>query len=210
MTINWYGEGCFKIVENGVTITTEPVDSTVGLVAPRYKDDIIIKTLSPAPIAGKDRWAMLDESGAHIISGPGEYEVKGVVITGWQLMKDSAPEFIKTVYRIQTEDLTIGLLGHLTEFNEPEILEELGEVDVLIIPGGGKPFIDQEAAAKLIRQIEPKLVIPSFFKTPGLKRKAEDVSEFLKQVGHKAEPEEKLSVKKKELGEKLKVVVLKV
>ena len=119
--------------------------------------------------------------------------------------------FIKTVYHLKTEDLELGILGHLTEFNEPEILEELGHVDILFIPGGGKPFIDQEAAAKLIRQINPRLVIPSFFKVPGLKRKAEDSAEFLKEMGQKVEAEEKLSVRGKELTqEKTKVVLLKV
>jgi hypothetical protein len=80
----------------------------------------------------------------------------------------------------------------------------------LIIPGGGKPFIDQSAAAKLIRQIEPKIVIPSFIKTPGLKRTAANESELLKELGQKAEPVEKLSIKKKDLSDKMSVVVLKV
>ena len=78
----------------------------------------------------------------------------------------------------------------------------------MIIPGGGEPYIKQSDAAKLIRQIEPRMVIPSFFKVPGLKRKSEDASEFLKELGMKAEPVDKISIKHKELGEKLQVVLL--
>jgi len=210
MTINWYGEGCFKIQEGDVVIMVDPVESSTGLSAPRFKSDIVIKTIMPGltpdtkkPIGGTD-------GESNVVGGPGEYEIKNISILGWALTKDSSEGFLKSVYRIKTDDLTIGLLGHLSDFNEPEILEELGSIDILIIPGGGKPFIDQAAAAKLIRQIEPKIVIPSFIKTPGLKRSAADESDLLKELGQKAEPVEKLSIKKKDLSDKMSVVVLKV
>ncbi len=208
MTINWYGEGCFKIVENGVTITTDPVESFTGLSAPRFQTDVILRTMMN-PLSPEDDKPIAQNDGeTTVIAGPGEYEVKGIQITGWPLMKSSGKDTLRSIFRIKTDDLTVGLLGHLAEFNEPEILEELGDVDLLIIPGGGEPFIKQEAAAKLVRQIEPRMVIPSFFKVPGLKRKSDDVSEFLKEIGLKATPIEKLSIKHKELGEKMQVVVL--
>lgn len=210
MTINWYGEGCFKIVENGVTITTDPVESFTGLAAPRFKTDVIVRTMMN-PLSPEDDKPIAQNDGeAVVIAGPGEYEVKGIQITGWPLMKSSGKDTLRSIFRIKTDELTVGLLGHLSEFNEPEILEELGDVDVLIIPGGGAPFIGQEAAAKLVRQIEPRVVIPSFFKIPGLKRKSEDVTEFLKEVGLKAEPSEKFSAKRKELDVKMQAVVLKI
>lgn len=209
MTINWYGEGCFKLTEGDVTIMVDPFESSTGLSAPRFKADIVIKTLTPALKHGKPHPEMKDGEMFNV-AGPGEYEVKGVSISGWPLIKDSSADFLKTVYRVKTDDLTLGFLGHLSEFNEPEIFEELGDIDVLVMPGGGKPFISQEAAAKLIRQVSPRIVIPSFFSVPGLKRKAETVADFLKEIGQKAEPEEKISIKKKDLGEKMRVVVLKI
>lgn len=215
MTINWYGEGCFKIVENGVTITTDPVESFTGLSSPRFKTDVIIRTmmnpLSPEddkPIAQNPPASSGQADSTVMIAGPGEYEVKGIQITGWPLMKSSGKDTLRSIFRIKTDDLTVGLLGHLSEFNEPEILEELGDVDVLMIPAGGAPFIGQEAAAKLVRQIEPRVVIPCFFKVAGLKRKSEDATEFLKELGLKAEPVEKFSAKRKDLGEKMQAVVL--
>lgn len=215
MQINWYGEGCFKLVENGVTITVDPVESFTGLTAPRFKTDVVIKTLmnplSPEdekPIAANDADATIGGSEAIVIAGPGEYEIKGIQIIGWPLMKSSNKDVLRSIFKIKTDDLSVGLLGHLAGFNDPEILEELGDVDILIIPGGGEPYIKQADAAKLIRQIEPRMVIPSFFKVPGLKRKSDEIGEFLKELGMKAEPVEKLSIKHKELGEKLQVTVL--
>ncbi len=209
MTINWYGEGCFKIVENGVTITTDPIENYTGLSAPRFKTDIVLKTLLN-PISPEDEKPVgtHDDDGAVVIAGPGEYEVKGIQITGWPLKGGSDKEMLRSVFKIKTDDLSVGLLGHLAEFNDPEILEELGDIDILIVPGGGAPYITQEAAAKLIRQIDPRLVIPSFFKVAGLKRKSDDAADFLKQLGLKSEPVEKVSIKKKELGEKMQVALL--
>lgn len=208
MTINWYGEGCFKIQEGGVTIITDPIDASSGLSTPRSQATVTLKTLLKTPTVGEEIEAGNTEEN-NVIAGPGEYEVQGVVINGWALAKDSDEGFIKSVFQIKIEDLTIGLLGHISAFNEPEILEELGKVDILIMPAGGAPFIEQAAAAKLVRQINPTIIIPSFFKVPKLKRKADPVDAFLKELGMKGvEPQEKFTAKKKDLTGKTQVVVL--
>jgi len=208
MTINWYGEGCFKIVENNVTITTDPVESFTGLSAPRFKTDIIVRTIMDPLLPEDEKPVAANQDETIIIAGPGEYEIKGIHISGWPLMKSSGKDMLRSIFRIKTDDLTVGLLGHLAEFNEPEILEELGDIDILIIPGGGKPFIDQQSASKLVRQISPRILIPSFFKIPNLKRKSDDATEFLKEVGLKAQSVDRLSIKKKDLGEKMQAYQL--
>lgn len=208
MIINFYGEGCFKLQEGDTSILIDPIDSSSGLSAPKSAfATIVLKTLLEPPKPGEE--LPEGEKDKKIISGAGEYEIKGITINGWPLLKDSSDKYIKNVFQIKWGDLTFGVLGHISEFNEPEILEELGEVDVLFIPGGGKPFLAQASAAKLVRQINPKVVVPSFFKLPGLKRKADPVDAFLKELGMKnKEPQEKLSIKKKDLSEKTEVVVL--
>lgn len=216
MQLNWYGEGCFKIVEDGVTITTDPVESFTGLSAPRFKTDVVIKTImdplsieDDKPVAVNDPSTSSGQAGETVvIAGPGEYEVKGIHVTGWPLMKSSDKNVLRSIFKIETKDLTVGLLGHLAAFNDPEILEELGDVDLLIIPAGGEPYIGQSEAAKLIRQIEPRMILPSFFKVTGLKRKSDDASEFFKEIGVKPEVMDKLSIKHKDLGEKLRAVIL--
>lgn len=213
MVINWYGEGCFKISEGPLTIMTDPFDSSTGLSVPRFKADIVIKTLlkKPEPESQKPL-SYTEDDGTHVIAGPGEFEIKGIHVNGWPLMKDSAEDYLKSVFRIQFGEMNIGLLGHIAQFNEPEIFEELGDIDILIVPGGNAPFISEDAAAKLVRQIEPRLVIPSFFKVAGLKRKANEVNDFLKELGHANAPvQDKLTIKKKDLNpEKMEVAVLRI
>jgi L-ascorbate metabolism protein UlaG (beta-lactamase superfamily) len=170
MTINWYGEGCFKIVENGVTITTDPVESFTGLSAPRFQTDVILRTMMNPLSLEDDKPIARNEGEAVVIAGPGEYEVKGIQITGWPLVKSSTADVLRSIFKIKTDDISVGLLGHLSAFNDPEILEELGDVDILIIPGGGEPYIKQSDAAKLIRQIEPRMPIPSPYQNCVLKK----------------------------------------
>jgi hypothetical protein len=219
MVISFYGEGCFKISTRGgsakggqsgdLAILTDPFESSSGLAPPRFKADIVLKTLTPLPIAQYSTLAT-----QHFISGPGEYDLKGVKIFGLGLEKESSDKYIKTAYLAEVEDLKLCFLGHLSEAPQPEIAEQLEEIDILFIPAGGKPFISQEAAVRLIKQIEPKIAIPSFFKLPGLKRQASDLKNFLEEANHKraGEKQEKLTIKKKDAAaiKKTEIVPLSV
>ena len=212
MVINWYGEGCFKISEGPLTIMTDPIESSSGLSAPRFKADIVIKTLLKSPLPADEKPISTTDGETNIIAGPGEFEIKGVQVNGWALKKESNDKFIKSIFRIRFGDMTLGLLGHISEFSDLDIFEELGDIDILFIPGGNAPFINQSDAAKLIRQIEPRLVVPCFFKVPGLKRQANPVDAFLKELGQsKVEVQDKLTIKQKDLNpEKMEVAVLKI
>lgn len=104
----------------------------------------------------------------------------------------------KTAYRLDIDDVRFGILGHLSKEPDPKIQELLKDCDVLIVPGSDKPMISASAAAKLIRQLEPSIVIPSFAKNP---------RSFLKEMGQeKAIAEEKLVFKKKDLVPKAMVI----
>jgi len=209
MVISFYGEGCFKIQSGDLVILTDPFESSSGLTPPRFKSDITLKTLTPFPIVNSQQSTV----NGQLIFGPGEYDLKGVSIIGFGLKKESSDQYIKTVYLVEVEDIRLCFLGHISEAPDPEIAEHLQEIDILFIPAGGKPFLSQETAIKLVRQIEPKIIIPSFFKVPGLKRKAGDLNPFLEEFDSaKKEPEEKLTIRKKDFAEikKTKLIVLKI
>lgn len=210
MIINFYGEGCFKIQDGDLVILTDPFDNKTGLSAPRFKADIILKTLTQFPIVNSQQITF----NSQLISGPGEYNIKNIDIVGFALSKEFAENFLKTVYLIKAENVNLCFLGHISEMPEPAILERIEEVDILFIPAGGKPFIDQKSAVKLIKQIEPKIIIPTFYKIPDLKRKADNLQIFIDEFNHKdkIEPQEKLTIKKKDLNgiTKTRVVVLKI
>lgn len=213
MVINWYGEGCFKVQTGGVTLLTDPFGREAGLTPPRFRADIVLRTLSSA---GEVKFGSDAVSSGFEISGPGEYEAKGVEILGYPLSGGSSPGAIKTAYLVSAEGLRLGFLGHLSAAPAAGETENLEGVDILVVPAGGKPYLEQEAAAKLVRQIAPKIVIPSFHKAPGLVRKADDLKEFLRELGTEGkrrnggEAEEKLTVRRNDLPATLEVAALAV
>lgn len=208
MVITWYGEGCFKIQSGEVSILTDPIDNKSGLNAPRFKSDIILKTLSSVDLLNEE-----PNNESKEIFGAGEYNLKDVDISGFQLEKESTDSFLKTIYVVNFEGIKLCFLGHLSESLDPDIEQYLENIDILFVPAGGDPFIDQKAVFKIIKQIEPKIVIPSFFKIPSLKRQSNDLKIFLEEFnGQKIEPQEKLSIKKKDLEaiKKIELAILKV
>jgi len=210
MVITFYGEGCFKLQSADFVVLIDPFDSQTGLTPPRFKSNIVLKTLTPLPLTN----SLINQSTNQLIVGPGEYHFNNIVINGFFLTKESSEKFLKTIYLAKMEDITLCFLGHISEMPEPAILEHLEEVDILFIPAGGSPFIKPETAIKIIKQIEPKIVIPTFFKVPGLKRAAGKPELFLEEFNGKkterTENQEKLTIKKKDLAEikKTEIVLL--
>jgi L-ascorbate metabolism protein UlaG (beta-lactamase superfamily) len=200
MIINWYGEGCFKVQTGGITIVTDLFLSSSGLTPPRFKADITLSTNTTYPLEEKP------DTGNYVV-GAGEYEIQGVEIKGFSINGDK--DAIKTAFLVHAEGIYLGFLGGLEHLPDPKIIEELGGVDILFVPAGGKPHIEQEHIGKLIKQINPKIVVPAFYKVPGLKRNAETLDAFLKELGKKEIAEEKLTIKKKDLPASLEIHALK-
>ncbi len=198
MTISWYGEACFLLEAGGVRILTDPPSADTGLAAPRLKADILILS-KPADVPGAS-------SEAFVIADPGEYEVKGVSVRGFSVPVKNKPH---AIYLIEMDGIKIAHLGYLAEELSGEQLEALDDPDIIILPVGGGDVLDAEAAAKVIKEVEPRLIVPSLFSVKGLKRKAAPLSEFMKEVGAKAEARPKLAIKKKDLNpEEVKIVPL--
>jgi len=212
MVITFYGEGCFKLQSGDFVVLTDPFDSQIGLTPPRFKSNIILKTLTPLPITNLP----INQSTDQLVTGPGEYNFQDTSVNGFFLVKESSDKFLKTIYLVKMEDINLCFLGHISEMLEPAILEYIDEVDILFVPAGGAPFVKSDMAVKIIKQIEPKIVIPTFFKLTGLKRTAGKPDFLLEEFNGKksSQPEnsEKLTVKKKDLVEikKTEVVLLKI
>lgn len=204
MQIQYFGLSSFKISTKEATTITDPFHKDSGLTPPRGAADIVI-------LAEKNNKLYSATSGIQgeyfDIIDPGEYDLKGVTITGIPLKQDKG---YVTVFLIESEDIRILNLSHIKEFNMKEDeLEELGDIDILIVPVGGNTVLSASAAAKVVNQIEPKIVIPSHYKMSDLILDLDSLDKFIKEMGGKKEEMDKLTVKKKDLVEEgTKVVVL--
>ncbi len=174
MIIQWYGENCFRLKIGDTSILTDPTNK-------KLKGDLTIYTSYPFKDLEKFQ-------SAGIINYPGEYELKNIFVTGF-LNPGSNQQTIKTIYQISWNNFLIGILGYLKPKELNEWQKELGNIDILFIPVGGKPFISIEQAVELVKYFKPKLVIPTLFK------QIKQVSLFAKQLGKfKLKPQLKIAI----------------
>lgn len=207
MNIIWYGQSCFKITTQSqkksrqrTSLVIDPFHEKTGLKLPKMEAEIVLVTHDHDDHSNKQAV----KGDPFFIESPGEYEVSDIFITGINSFHDEnkgKDKGLNTIYTIETEDLR---LCHLGDFGQKEMedkqLQDIGEVDILMIPVGGVYTIDAKGATKIISQIEPRLVIPMHYKIKGLQIELEELDDFLKAIGEKgASPEEKLVAQKKSL-----------
>ena len=209
MTLSWLGHSCFRLEGKEASLLTDPFSKEIGLRVPRIKDQVVLLTHDHYDHANTEG----AEPGTMIIRNPGEYEVKGVYIQGIPSFHDNAGGAERgpnTIYCIKFEEVVFCHLGDLgQEVLDEKQLDFLGDVDVLMIPVGGKYTIGAKEAVKIIGQIEPKIIIPMHYKVPDLKIDIEPVDKFLKEIGLVPEKLDKLKVSTKTLPqEEMKLVLL--
>jgi len=200
MNITWHGQTCFKIGTQknkggAVNILIDLFDKEVGLKPPKNDSDIFISSVS----GGKN-----DSPSAFLINGPGEYDISGVSVQGIANKNN-------TIYKIEAEDIKICHLGVLDNSGlSTSQIEEIGDIDILMLPVGDQKSLDAKSAIKIMSEIEPKITIPMYYKVPGLKEKLDSIDVFLKALGIKSlKAEQKLSLKKKDIpSEEAKIVIL--
>ena len=210
MHLSWYGQSCFKIQTKDATIIVDPFDrATTGLEPPRSKADVALFTHKHADHASPEY-----RNAEFVIAGPGEYESKGVHFYGFAVPHDDAGGKrlgFSTAFLIEADDLR---MLHLGDFGAGglthEEIDEIGDVDILLIPVGGSYTLNGEGAERIVRQIEPHVVLPMHYAVPRLKMKLDGVEKFLREMGaSKTEAIPKYVVKKKDLKEDgTEVVVL--
>ncbi len=208
MEITWYGHSCFRLRGKGATVVTDPYSPDYGYTLPRIRADIV--TISHHhPDHDYVRGIKGDPK---VIDGPGEYEIKGVFITGIPTFHDrrrGRDRGSNTVFLFDIDDLRVCHLGDLGHVLDQSQVEALGDIDVLLIPVGSVYTINASQAAEVVSLLEPKIVIPMHYKTEVLTLKLDPVDKFLKEMGVGGlTPQESLKVTKSSLPEETQVVVL--
>lgn len=185
MEITWYGHSCFRINERGMAaVVTDPYDpAVVGLDPGKFRADVVtVSCDKPAHnyvkgIRGK----------AFEVTGPGEYEIGGVFITGVLIngskKKPTGEHVRNTVYLIDYDGLKVAHLGELNSVPNQTEVEGLGEVNIALVPVGGRTSLNAAKAAEVISLLEPSIVIPMHYGLKGSLFNLDPLSKFLKEMG---------------------------
>ncbi len=209
MEIVWYGLSCFRLTERGLaSVVTDPYDHSItGLEPLKLKADIV--TVSHDAPGHNNVSAVKGKS--HTITGPGEFEIGGVFITGVQTNggKRSADEPHNTLYVFDYDGLNVVHLGDLRRVPSQTEIEALGNVHIALVPVGGGGGLTPAKAIEVISLLEPGIVIPMHYGLPGGSLKLNPLSKFLKEMGiASAEPQPSLKISASSIPEETRVVVL--
>jgi L-ascorbate metabolism protein UlaG (beta-lactamase superfamily) len=210
MEITWYGHSCFRLTERSMaTVVTDPFDNaSIGYESLKLKADIV--TVSHDASGHNNTKAVKGSS--HVITGPGEFEIGGVFITGVQTngtSKKDSDEVRNTLYVFDYEGLTVAHLGDLKKVPSQTEVEALGAVNVALVPVGSGGGLNAAKAAEVISLLEPNIVVPMHYATKDAKIKLDSLDKFLKEMGlSSSQPESSLKVTRTSLPEETHVVVL--
>jgi L-ascorbate metabolism protein UlaG (beta-lactamase superfamily) len=191
--IEYKGANCVVLATKNSSIVTDPKLSLVGLKDMVIKNDVELST--------EARFALNSPDARLTIEGPGEYGVGDFDIHGIAAQRHLDTEkdpLLSTMYRIEVGELRVAVVGNIYEKIPEDELEELGVIDILIIPVGGNGYtLDATGAATITRQIDPKVVVPIHYADKALKYEVQQdpLDLFVKELGAPVEETPKYKVK---------------
>jgi len=208
--ITWYGHSCFRLTERGLaSVVTDPFDAkTAGYSQLKLRADIV--TVSHD--APGHNYVQAVKGYSQLITGPGEFEIGGVFVTGVQTnghTKRDPGELRNTLYVYDFDGVTIAHLGDLRRVPSQTEVEALGTVHVALVPVGGGGGLTSAKASEVISLLEPGYVIPMHYGTRASLLKLAPLNKFLKEMGlNETEALPSLKVTKGSTPEETKVVLL--
>ncbi len=206
MVITYFGASFFKVQFADLSIAVNPISKNSKLKTSRFGADIALVSMNHPDLNGLSEVAFGDKKPFAIV-GPGEYEVKEVFIKGFAAGKNREGQ-LNTMYLVSLEGMNLCFLGALSSKDlETDTKEALPDIDILFVPIGGENVLTASEAYKLAVLLEPRMIIPTHYRTDADGVAA--LKAFLKEEGVKAEPQEKLTIKKKDLeGKEGEITVL--
>ena len=200
MIINWLSHSFFKIETQNKIIAIDPFyENNIGIKPSRFKADILLSSHGHEGHNNID----LIMGDPFVLKTPGEIEINGIFIKGIETFHDNANgtnNGKNTIFIIDSENIR---LVHLGDYGEKKIkddlLEKIGNVDILLIPISGKYRAQAiEESIGIIRQIEPKIIIPMHY---GNKQEKDGLEKFVKEIGITPEKLDKLSIKRNNISD---------
>lgn len=208
MVITYHNDTCFRVGSGKLNVVVDPVSD-------KFKSDITFFTRaklvdvtkssdsgrSSRVQSGGELSPPTSNKGETLIAGAGEYEIQEVLVRGLQTNLDLKTGIADIIYLITIENITILFMGNISSSPSSDIMEKIGDIDILFIPVG-KGFLDPKSADKLIKQIDSSITVAY---------PPKQLTAFMDELGKKCEKLDKLVIKKKdiiEMGDKAKLICI--
>lgn len=207
MIITYHKEGFVKVQQGDLVVAFNPISREIDPKATRFGADLCLVSLNNPSFNGCES-VTFGNKDPFIINGPGEYEIDGIFVYGYQ--SEGADDQINTIFTTEIDGIRLCHLGALSNpALDPKVLEDIGVVDVLFVPVAGGPVLSPKDAAKFATSLEPKIIIPLMVDG---KDGEESLKTFNKEIGGSSENRvDKLTIKRKDVeGKEDEVIVIQV
>jgi L-ascorbate metabolism protein UlaG (beta-lactamase superfamily) len=206
MKIKWRGHASFLIEAESKKIIIDPFNEEYGYpMNPVFADMVIVSH------EHRDHNAVETVSGQpRIIRGPGKVNMEGIIIKGidsFHDMHQGRERGQNTIFKISTEGIDLVHLGDLGQPLSAQQVQEIGKVDILLLPIGGRYTIDAGEASQIVSLLQPSVVIPMHFGTPHLSFELAPLEEFTAHYDRIIK-KPMLEIKASDLGSEMKIIVL--
>jgi L-ascorbate metabolism protein UlaG (beta-lactamase superfamily) len=205
--IKWLGHASFLLESAGIKVLTDPFNAEIGYQPCKEKIDIV--TIS------HEHW---DHNAVDILVGSpriiretGLYTIDGINILGissYHDKKQGQERGYNTIFKISSENLDILHLGDLGHVLTDRQLLEVGNVDILLVPVGGRYTVDADAAYEIVEQLQPQIIIPMHFLTADVSLKELAPVEAFTAKFPRIIKKPFLEISKETLAPELRVIVL--
>ncbi len=208
MVITYHNGECVKISQGDLTLAFNPPAKESPIKVSKFGADVVFISFAHEDFNGVET-ASLGDKMPFIISGPGEYDVKGITVRGFGSVATYDKETsMNTIYSVSLDGFSVCFLGALSIEDLPqEAKQEIDDIDILFLPIGGEGVLDYAAAYKLAVKLGPKLIIPIHYGAIGQK---DALKLFLKEAGAEdVKAIDRLTIKRKDVeGKEAEIVVL--
>ncbi len=214
MQLFWHGYTSIRLEaktgDADCTLITDPFPNEAAMRFPKTVEPDMVALSHQDQSRFNLEAVMGGEHTPFLVADPGEYEVKGVFAHGVQDPSADQGTERPVIYRFTAEGMTVGFLGGLNRKLTDKEVEELGSIDILILPVGGGDYMDAKTAAAVVTAVEPRMVVPVGYDIPGIKASLGTVDPFCKELGScERQDANRLKISKKDLpAENLVVAVL--
>jgi L-ascorbate metabolism protein UlaG (beta-lactamase superfamily) len=207
MDLTWLGSAATRMRTRSAAVVMDPYDKSAGGTMGR-PDAHIITVSHDDPLRNGVTQVAAADGAPMVLTGPGEYEIRGVIIEGVRssLRGEGEPADLRsTLWLFEAEDIRVAHLGGMGVAPSGAALDVLSLADIVIVPIGLPDTLNGADAAKAIRAMEPSIVIPIGYDP----RDETALKTFVSAMA--ATPEEpvsRFSVSKRDVGDDIKRLVI--
>ncbi|MCA9348121.1 MBL fold metallo-hydrolase [Candidatus Saccharibacteria bacterium] len=204
MEFQFHGANCISISTPKARVVIDDNLASLGLKSVTKSDDVVLSTVYSEPDTGVRLF----------IAEPGEYEVSGISVFGVaaRAHMDELGKETAIMYKLQYGDFRVAITGHIHPDIKEEYIEDMGAVDVLIVPVGGNGYtLDGIGALSIVKKFDPKIVIPVHYADKAINYPVpqQELSEALKGLAMTPKDSvSRLKLKPADLSEGLSLIVL--